>query len=462
MTRYYIKPEEGTSSKKIKNLELDLAYAIGTSSVEINTDSANGAITVDIVNEKMNKLLLGDCISELKQNNYQIPLIIGRDLNGQVVVEDLARISNILVAGTTGTGKSNLLNTFIVDTIYSTKPEEAKMILIDTRIINFQRFQRIPNLIIPVITDPEKACRTMEWIWQECINRNVLFAKNNVKNIEEYNKIVELKLHRIIIFIEDLCDLMVCEKDDLEEVLIEIVKISRKVGIHLIISTYRTSTEIITGRIKANIPTRVTFKLPSRADSRTVINEVGAERLLPYGDALFVKVEEREPKRIQVPYISDEEIEKIIDEVKVEETSESSNDIMKVINKETVENEDIDYDEDILLNEAIDEVISSGIASTAFIQRRFNVGYTRAGRIIDKLEERGIISSYSIDKPREVLVNRDYCNTNTAQQTRPENTEEQANEENIRRRHKKKYERDIFKKWWFWLLVGIFLYVLFK
>ena len=255
---------------------------------------------------------------------------------------------------------------------------------------------------------------------------------------------------------------MVCEKDDLEEVLIEIVKISRKVGIHLIISTYRTSTEIITGRIKANIPTRVTFKLPSRADSRTVINEVGAERLLPYGDALFVKVEEREPKRIQVPYISDEEIEKIIDEVKVEETSESSNDIMKVINKETVENEDIDYDEDILLNEAIDEVISSGIASTAFIQRRFNVGYTRAGRIIDKLEERGIISSYSIDKPREVLVNRDYCNTNTAQQTRPENTEEQANEENIRRRHKKKYERDIFKKWWFWLLVGIFLYVLFK
>ena len=257
-------------------------------------------------------------MSILKRNNYQSSLIIGRDLNGKDVVEDLVQISNILVAGTTGTGKSNLLNTFIVDTIYSSNPEEVKMILIDTRIINFQRFNNIPHLLIPAITDIKKACGAMGWTLQECMNRNELFAKNNVKNIEEYNEKAQLKLPRIIVFIEDLCDLMTYEKEDVEESLIEIVKISRKVGIHLIISTYRTSTEIITGRIKANIPTRLTFKLPSRVDSRTVIDKSGAEKLLPYGDALFIKVEERAPKRIQAPYISDEEIEKIIDEIKVE------------------------------------------------------------------------------------------------------------------------------------------------
>lgn len=249
-------------------------------------------------------------MSILKQNNYQIPFIIGRDLNGKDVVEDLVQISNILIAGTTGTGKSNLLNTFIVDTIYSSNPEEVKMILIDTRIINFQRFNNIPHLLIPAITDIKKACGVMAWTLQECMNRNELFAKNNVKSIEEYNETAQSKLPRIIVFIEDLCDLMAYGKEDVEEALIEIVKISRKVGIHLIISTYRTSTEIITGRIKSNIPTRLTFKLPSRVDSRTVIDKFGAEKLLPYGDALFIKVEERAPKRIQAPYI--------IDEIKVE------------------------------------------------------------------------------------------------------------------------------------------------
>lgn len=182
--------------------------------------------------------------------------------------------------------------------------------LIDTRIVNFHRFNNIPKLLIPAITYPKKACGVMAWILQKCMNRNKLFTKNNVKNIEEYNETAQSKLPRIIVFIEDLCDLMAYEKEDVEESLIKIVKISRKVGMHLIISTYRTSTEIITGRIKANIPTRLTFKLPSRVDSRTVIDKSGAEKLLPYGDALFIKVEEREQRKMQAPYISDEEIKK--------------------------------------------------------------------------------------------------------------------------------------------------------
>lgn len=402
-------------------------------------------------------------MSTLKQNNFQIPLIIGRDLNGKDVVEDLVQISNILVAGTTGTGKSNLLNTFIVDTIYNSNPEEVKMILIDTRIINFQRFNNIPHLFIPAITDPKKACEVMAWTLKECMNRNELFSKNNAKNIEEYNETVQSKLPRIIVFIEDLCDLMAYEKEDVEESLIEIVKISRKVGIHLIISTYRTSTEIITGRIKANIPTRLTFKLPSRDDSRTVIDKSGAEKLLPYGDALFIKVEERAPKRIQVPYISDEEIEKIIDEIKVEEKSNSSDEIMKIIDKKTMKSDDTDYDVDPLLNEAIDEVISTGMVSRPFIQQRFKIGYVRAGKIMDQLEERGIISGYNADKPRKVLINRNFCDVQTDVQEQPENKEkEQAVVENTKYEDEYENKSSVFRKWWFWVLVGMFLYVVFK
>lgn len=418
---------------------------------------------MDIVNEKWNTLLLGDCMSTLKQNNYQIPLIIGRDLNGKDVVEELVQISNILVAGTTGTGKSNLLNTFIVDTIYSSNPEEVKMILIDTRIINFQRFNKIPHLLIPAITDPKKACGAMAWTLQECMNRNELFAKNNVKNIEEYNEKAQLKLPRIIVFIEDLCDLMAYEKEDVEEALIEIVKISRKVGIHLIISTYRTSTEIITGRIKSNIPTRLTFKLPSRVDSRTVIDKSGAEKLLPYGDALFIKVEEREPRRIQAPYISDEEIEKIIDEIKVEEKSNNSEEIMNVINKEEVKSGDTDYGVDSLLKEVIDTIMPMKQVSTAFIQHKFKIEYARAGRIMDQLEERGIISGYNADKPRKVLINRNFCDVQTDVQEQPENEEkEQAVVENTKYEDEYENKSSIFRKWWFWVLVGMFLYVVFK
>lgn len=336
-------------------------------------------------------------------------------------------------------------------------------VLIDTRIINFHRFNNIQNLLIPAITDIKKACGVMACTLQECMNRNKLFAKNNVKNIEEYNETVQSKLPRIIVFLEDLCDLMDYEKEDVEESLIEIAKISRKVGIHLIISTYRTSTEIITGRIKANIPTRLTFKLPSRVDFRTVIDKSGAEKLLPYGDALFIKVEEREQRRIQAPYISDEEIEKIIDEIKVEEKSNSSDEIMKIIDKKTMKSDDTDYEVDPLLNDAIDEVISTGMVSIPFIQQRFKIGYARAGRIVDQMEERGIISGDNADKTRKVLINKDFGEAQTNVQEQSENEEkEQVGAENTKYGDEYGNKSSIFRKWWFWILVGMFLYEVFK
>ncbi len=312
ITRYYIKPGLGTEVREVKKLELDLAYALGVSNVKIDIDAVRGVITMDTVNIEYSKLLLGDCMKDILESNARIPITIGKDLNGTVYIDDLVEISNLLVAGTTGTGKSTMLNTLILEILYNFKPEDVKIVLIDTRIINFKRFANIPNLLIPPIYDTKKAEGTLAWILQECAVRNKKFAENNVKNIEEYNKKSELKLPRIAVFIEDLCDLMSYDEKNIEEMMINIIQISRKVGIHLIISTYRTSTDIITGRIKANIPARLTFKLPSIADSRTVLNRGGAEQLLLYGDALFTKIGIKKIMRLQAPYVSDEEIDNIV------------------------------------------------------------------------------------------------------------------------------------------------------
>lgn len=418
ITRYYIKPVLGTEVREVKKLELDLAYALGVSDVKIDIDAVRGVITMDTVNIEYSKLLLGDCMKDLLESNARIPIIIGKDLNGTVYIDDLVEISNLLVAGTTGTGKSTMLNTIILEILYNFKPEDVKIVLIDTRIINFKRFANIPNLLIPPIYDTKKAEATLAWILQECAVRNKKFAENNVKNIEEYNEKSELKLPRIAVFIEDLCDLMSYDEKNIEEMIINIIQISRKVGIHLIISTYRTSTDIITGRIKANIPARLTFKLPSIADSRTVLNRGGAEQLLLYGDALFTKIGITKIMRLQAPYVSDEEIDNIV------KTFEGKNiynendmkfiqdfEIDKGNNELFEEKSDDGYDLDPLLYEVADEVIKTGQASTSFIQRRFKIGYARAGRIMDQLEERGIISGYNGSLTRNVLMNMETYNT---------------------------------------------------
>lgn len=383
ITRYYIKPKGDTTVKEIKSLVQELQYVLGVENIKLSVIGEKQVIALDIPNQNSTKLKIGNLMQSENIKEKKIPLILGKDLNGENVVEDLIKLPNLLITGTTGTGKSNLLSTFVIDMIYQTTPEELRIILIDTRTTNFLRFKDIPNLLIPTVTDSREAIRTIKWLIEESYKRNILFAENKVDDFEDYNKIAQNKIARIVVIIEDLCDLMMYDKKETEDNLYVLINIARKVGINIIISTYRASTDIITGRIKANIPARITFKTASKVDSVTIIDMAGAENLLKNGDILFIKTEERRPKRIQVPYISDEEINKVIEEVKNNnDKAEINKEIEQYIKDKPkdIDNYDINGEKDPLLEETIETVITTGQTSTSFIQQRFKVGYARAGR----------------------------------------------------------------------------------
>ena len=473
MTRYCVQPAVGTKIKTIKNLKQDLQYALGAERIELNVDGRKQIIAIDIPNKKPQKLCLGNCIDKLKDETYKIPLIIGQDLNGEIVVEDLTKLPNLLITGTTGTGKSNLLSSFVIDILYHSVPKEVKLALIDTRATNFTKFNEISHLLIPTVIDSRRATSFIAWLIQESYNRNNLFAKKNVDDFDDYNAVAKLKLPRIVAMIEDFYDLVSGTNGEIEVELIQLINISRKVGINIIISTVRPSREVITGQIKVNIPARLTFKVASQIDSRTVIDVAGAEDLLTQGDILFIKTGEREPKRIQTPYISDEEIEKIVAAIKNNNQNEDiqeRNKIVEEINtygKDQAEEENKNlFKDDPLIDEAINYVIREGQASTSIIQRRFKVGYKRAGRIIDQMEERGIISGYYGSKPRKVLINKDDESVESDDNIEcKENEDKEEQKINVRNqvKQKKLINKDsIFGKWWFWVLSIIFIYIVLK
>lgn len=458
ITRYYIKPKGDTTVKEIKSLVQELQYVLGVENIKLSVIGEKQVIALDIPNRNPTKLKIGNLMQSENIKEKKIPLILGKDLNGENIVEDLVKLPNILITGTTGTGKSNLLSTFVIDMIYQTTPEELRIILIDTRATNFLRFKDIPNLLIPTVTDSREAIQTIKWLIEESYKRNILFAENKVDDFEDYNKIAQNKIARIEVIIEDLCDLMMYDKKETEDNLYVLINIARKVGINIIISTYRASTDIITGRIKANIPARITFKTASKVDSVTIIDMAGAENLLKNGDILFIKTEERRPKRIQVPYISDEEINKVIEEVKNNnDKAEINKEIEQYINDKPkdIDNYDINGKEDPLLKEAIDTMITTGQTSTSFIQQRLK-------SVTQEQEEEGIISEYNEGMPREVLATKDF--DNTEKQSRITEQEEIILEELKDKNDKEEnnYEiKSILKQWWFWVLI-ILLYIILK
>lgn len=402
-----------TRVSTIKSYKEDLMLSFNVVDVEfqvaINETSYLG---INLIKQKDKALMLGDLIQskEFIETKQRIPIIIGKDFNDNIVIEDLVKLPHLLVAGSTGTGKSNFLSTFIVDIIYKLKPSEIKLVLIDTRKTNFQRFNGLPHLLIPVITEERKAIGILIHLIQEMNNRYKLFEKKKVDNIDSYNKISIEKLPRIVVIIEDFCDLMIETEKEIEIYVQRLIQMSRASGINLIISTQRPSTNVLTGVIKANIPSRIAFKVPAQIDSKTIIDVAGAEDLLIYGDILFTKVDEYKIKRIQTPYISNKEIEDIMIEIKKDNEQHYDIKILETIN-EYKDDYNIEYNTeqdkeeiDPFLLEAIESVIQTGQASTSFIQRRFKIGYARASRIIDQMEERGIISGYLGSKPREVLI----------------------------------------------------------
>ena len=351
---------------------------------------------------------------EFANNKSKLSVALGKDVAGKVIVADIAKMPHVLIAGSTGSGKSVCINTIITSIIYNAKPSEVKLVMIDPKVVELSVYNGIPHLLIPVVTDPRKAAGALAWAVQEMDNRYNLFAEKGVRDLKGYNNAVEKeegagKLPQIVIIVDELADLMMVAKGDVEDAICRLAQKARAAGMHLVIATQRPSVDVITGLIKANVPSRIAFAVSSQVDSRTILDMVGAEKLLGKGDMLFAPAGSSKPTRIQGAFVSDEEVEKIVDFIKANGTANYSEAILESIennnksDKEIAE-EDGDDDTDPLLMEAMDVVVETGQASTSFIQRRFKVGYARAGRIIDQLEERGIISGYQGSKPRQVLM----------------------------------------------------------
>ncbi len=311
-------------------------------------------------------------------------------------------------------GKSVCINTLITSIIYKAKPSEVKLVMVDPKVVELSVYNGIPHLLIPVVTDPKKAAGALAWAVQEMVNRYGLFANKGVRDIKGYNEAIEKegsseKLPQIVIIIDELADLMMVAAKDVEDAICRLAQMARAAGMHLVIATQRPSVDVITGIIKANIPSRIAFAVSSQVDSRTILDMVGAEKLLGKGDMLFYPSGAPKPTRLQGAFVSDKEVEKIVDFLKSGTEVQYNEDILESIEKSNstdkeLEQKDEDDDTDPFLEDAIETVIETGQASTSFIQRRFKVGYARAGRIIDQMEQRGIISGYEGSKPRTVLM----------------------------------------------------------
>ena len=419
ITRYEIKPAEGVRVSKIANLADDIALNLAAETIRIEAPiPGKQAVGIEIPNKEKEVVHLREIIDsdEFRNAKSKTSFALGKDAAGEIIVTDIEKMPHVLIAGSTGSGKSVCINTLITSIIYKAKPSEVKLVMIDPKVVELSIYNGIPHLLIPVVTDAKKAAGALLWAVQEMVNRYSLFATKGVRDIKGYNELLEKeegaeKLPQIIIIIDELADLMMVAPNDVEDSICRLAQMARAAGMHLVVATQRPSVDVITGIIKANIPTRISFAVSSGVDSRTILDMYGAEKLLGKGDMLFSPVGTQKPMRIQGAFISDGEVEKIVDFLKANADVKYNEDIIEKIekanstDKELDENSDDDVDE--FLMDAIDTVVETRQASTSFIQRRFKVGYARAGRIMDQMEERGIISPPEGSKPRQVLITKE-------------------------------------------------------
>ena len=420
ITRYELKPAEGVRVSKIANLADDIALNLAAETIRIEAPiPGKQAVGIEVPNKENEIVPLRDIIDcdAFKNHKSKLAFALGKDVAGNEVVTDIAKMPHVLIAGATGSGKSVCINTLIASIIYKAKPSEVKLVMVDPKVVELSVYNGIPHLLIPVVTDPKKAAGALAWAVQEMVNRYSLFASKNVRDIKGYNAALEEeggghKLPQIVIIIDELSDLMMVSPKDVEDSICRLAQMARAAGMHLVIATQRPSVDVITGIIKANIPSRIAFAVSSQVDSRTILDMAGAEKLLGKGDMLFYPSGAPKPTRIQGAFISDKEVEKLVDFIKHNGEAKYNDEILKQIESanstdKEIDSEEEDDDTDPLLMEAIDVVVETGQASTSFIQRRFKVGYARAGRIIDQMEERGIISGFQGSKPREVLMSKE-------------------------------------------------------
>ena len=421
ITRYELKPAEGVRVSKIANLADDIALNLAAETIRIEAPiPGKQAVGIEVPNKEKEAVHLREVLEseEFQNNKSKLTVALGKDVAGNIQLADIAKMPHVLIAGSTGSGKSVCINTIISSIIYNAKPSEVKLVMVDPKVVELSVYNGIPHLLIPVVTDPKKAAGALAWAVQEMDDRYNKFAQKGVRDLKGYNKAIEKeegvgKLPQIVIIVDELADLMMVAAKDVEEAICRLAQKARAAGMHLVIATQRPSVDVITGLIKANIPSRIAFAVSSQVDSRTILDSVGAEKLLGKGDMLFFPSGAPKPLRVQGAFVSDEEVEKIVDFVKQNGTATYSEDILESIeknnktDKEIAQEGDEDDETDPFLMDGIETVVETGQASTSFIQRRFKVGYARAGRIIDQMEERGIISGYQGSKPREVLMSKE-------------------------------------------------------
>ncbi|RJQ30585.1 MAG: DNA translocase FtsK, partial [Peptococcaceae bacterium] len=412
ITRYEIQPPAGVKVSRIVSLADDIALSMAAPDVRIEAPiPGKAAVGIEVPNKEISMVHLRDLLEtrEFIQSASRLTVSLGKDIAGNPVVADLARMPHLLIAGATGSGKSVCVNTLIVSILFKSRPDEVKFLMIDPKMVELATYNGIPHLVAPVVTIPKKAATVLRWAVKEMEQRYELFAAVGVRDITRYNQLCKAKdadpgysfLPLIVVIIDELADLMMVAPVEVEDAICRLAQMARAAGIHLVVATQRPSVDVITGLIKANIPSRISFAVSSQIDSRTILDMAGAEKLLGKGDMLFFPVGASKPMRVQGAYLSDREVDNLVSYLKKQAEPVYDNQVLKEEPKE----DDVAVEmEDNLLPQAVKLLIESGHASISMLQRRLHIGYARAARLIDIMEKRGIVGGYEGSKPRAILM----------------------------------------------------------
>lgn len=409
ITRYELEPAAGVKVSKIVHLADDIALKLAATDIRIEAPiPGKAAVGIEVPNKKLTGVNLRDVIDTdtFRKAAGGVPVCLGKDIAGNPIVADLTKMPHLLVAGSTGSGKSVCINTFIASILFKQRPEDVKLILIDPKVVELSNYNSIPHLLTPVVTDPKKAASVLRWAVREMDDRYKRFAITHTRDISRYNELhPEDTMPFIVIIIDELADLMMMASDDVEKSIIRLGQKARACGMHLVLATQRPSVDVLTGLIKANVPSRIAFAVSSQVDSRTILDMAGAEKLIGKGDMLFYPLGASKPLRVQGAFISDSEIDEMVEFIK----AQGGPNYDEAVQKAQSENpeDSVDFFEDDLMRQAIDMVLETGQASTSMLQRRFRVGYTRAARMIDMMEAMHIVGPNNGSKPREILMTAD-------------------------------------------------------
>ena len=426
ITRYELELSRGTKLSKVTNLADDIALALGASGVRIAAiPDKISVVGIEVPNRTVSTVLARDVIDspEFKRSKSSISFAVGKDIGGNQIVGDIAKLPHLLIAGTTGSGKSVCMNSLIVSLLYKSRPDEVKLIMVDPKMVELRIYDKIPHLLIPVVTDPKKAAGALQWSVTEMMRRYRTLADAGVRDLESFNKVARSTgeyepMPRIVVVIDELADLMLVAAKEVEESICRVAQMGRAAGVHLVIATQRPSADVITGLMKANIPSRIAFAVASAMESRIILDTAGAEKLVGKGDMLYAPLGQGKPRRVQGCFITEEEVQRVVDFVKQDSAPEYSREIEQEIERRAEQGgksaaapsaaqEADEQDGDELTPAAVEVLLETGQASVSMLQRRLKLGYARAARIMDELEEKGIVGPFEGSKPRQILVTRE-------------------------------------------------------